>query len=865
MPNGSRGDYSMILERDTELAELRQLLDDLDSSGGRVVLVRGEAGIGKSALITQLIAETQDRAHVLVGACDDLLTPQPLGPIWDIARHDSSVAAPLAQGDRRAVMEILLDLLSRKLRPTVLVLEDTQWVGEATLDVIKFLGRRIARTNGLLILTYRDGVVDADHPLRQVIGELPPQNLIRMHLHRLSAAAIASMIGGKHFDLDEVLALTGGNPLFVTEVVASGIETVPSSVQDSVLARAFKISPAARRVLELVSVVPGEAERSLVEKILHPTHEQYAECVRQGLLRVVNDTVGFAHELQRRAIESSLKMADRRHLNQRVLTVLEGKEDPARLVHHAREAGDIEAIIEFAPMAARAAMAIESNREAVAHFRTLEPYIDRIAPTDQATILDDWAREEFYLDNAASLDLVDRAIQLHRSLGDDRALARTLTFAVRVHKAYLRTEKALAYAAEAVSILESYPPSADLAYALSGHAFIHWLSSEDIAASLDIADRAMSIAETTGDDLAIIHALNTKGNIEHTQGDETAMSLLEESRRRAELAGYQYDEVRALGNMTGMAGDVRDVERAADFAQRARDTAARYEMRTLEADAQAMYAEILQWKGDWTAAEDAASEVLGANPSTETLAWRVLGTLQARRGRSEARAALDRMWSLAETSEQLTVLDPAAAVLAEYLWFSGEDDSAWIERLREVLDMGVRAGLPWPSGAFAFWMWKLGLLETVPRGSADFYGWIIRGDYQIAADFWRERGVPYEEGLALMHGDEAEQIEAIRIFEKLGAAATANRVRRALLDRGVSVPRGRSQSTRDHAAGLTARQAEVLELLVEDLTNTEIADRLFVSYRTVEKHVAAILMKLDVPTRDVAVDAARGRGILAAP
>jgi DNA-binding CsgD family transcriptional regulator len=221
------------------------------------------------------------------------------------------------------------------------------------------------------------------------------------------------------------------------------------------------------------------------------------------------------------------------------------------------------------------------------------------------------------------------------------------------------------------------------------------------------------------------------------------------------------------------------------------------------------------------------------------------------------------MWSLAETSTQLTVLDPAAAVVAEYMWLTDEHDPMWLTRLHEILDVGMRIGFPWPSGALAFWMWKLGHLEKAPEGTADFYGWIIEGDYASAADFWGGKGVPYEQALALMHGDEAEQIEALRIFEQLGAAATANRVRRDLLDKGVKVPRGKSRATRDHAAGLTARQAEVLELLAEGLTNTEIADRLFVSYRTVGNHVAAIFMKLDVPTRDAAVATARDRGILA--
>lgn len=94
-------DIRMILDRDSELAELRQLVDDLGSWGGRVVLVRGEAGIGKSAVITEFIADTEDRVHVLVSACDDLLTPEPLGPMWDsIPPRSDSQDRPVGHGRR---------------------------------------------------------------------------------------------------------------------------------------------------------------------------------------------------------------------------------------------------------------------------------------------------------------------------------------------------------------------------------------------------------------------------------------------------------------------------------------------------------------------------------------------------------------------------------------------------------------------------------------------------------------------------------------------------------------------------------------------------------------------------------------------
>ncbi|MDK1018149.1 MAG: AAA family ATPase [Actinomycetota bacterium] len=855
----------MILERGDELAELGQLLNDLHSSGGRVVLVRGEAGIGKSALVAQFMADVDHRAHVHMGTCDDLLTPQPLGPIWDLARQESSLVQPLSDGHRRAVMESVLDLLSRSLRPTVLVLEDTQWADEATLDLIKYLGRRVARTNGILILTYRDGEVDADHPLRQVIGGLPPQNLVRMSLKELSPDAVASMIDEGPFNLDEVLALTDGNPLFVTEVLASGVGDVPSSVQDSVLARAAKVSPEARRILDLVSVVPGGAERSVVDEILDPTEEQLAECVRQGLLQIDDTTVAFPHDLQRRAVESSLASTHRRQLNQRMLNALGDDAELSLLVHHAREANNVEAIVEFAPRAARAAMAIQSAREAVAHFRILEPCLGRLEISDRAAVLEDWGREESYLDSGASLALLHQAVELRRTLDDDRALARSLVSLARIKRSHLQTFEALDCVVEAVGILESYGPSADLTGALSLQALINWLKYEDVPVALLIADKAMAVAKVTGDEAGVIRALYTKGSILHGGGDKGGMSLVEESLRLAERGGHAEDEVRALMNLAGMSGDDRDVERATDFARRARDTAARSEMLALETLSQGMYSEFLLWKGAWAEAENTSSESVGSTPATATLAWRVMATLQARRGRSEARSALDRMWSPAQAAEVLTAIDPAASALAEYMWLSGDEDPAWRQQLRDVLEMGLHAGRPWPSGAFAFWMWKLGLLKTVPEGTADFYGWIIKGEYKRSAAFWRERGIPYEEGLALMHGDGREQIEAIRIFEDLGATATANKVRRTLMDQGVKVPRGKSQATRDHAAGLTARQAEILDLLAEGLTNTQIADRLFVSHRTVENHVSAVLMKLDVPDRDLAVSAARDQGILSAP
>jgi DNA-binding CsgD family transcriptional regulator/tetratricopeptide (TPR) repeat protein len=856
------GHLKTILEREDELAKLSDLLSESGSSGGRLVLVRGEAGIGKSTLVNRFLADSQERAHTHLGACDDLLTPQPFGPMWDIARDEPSLVQPLTDGNRRAVMEATLDLLMRSLRPTVLVLEDTQWADEATLDLIKFLGRRISRTNGILILTYRDVEVDADHPLRQVIGDLPPGSLVRMPLGQLSADAIASMTDGSAINVDELLALTGGNPLFVAEVLASGADDVPLSVRDAVLARSRKLGPEARNVLDLVSVVPGEIERWLVDEIASPTEDQLAECVRQGLLRTGANTVSFTHDLQRRTIENALSESDRQRHNQQILDLLRESSEPARLVHHAAEAGDIGAIVVFAPRAARAAMGIESTTEAIAHFRTLEPYLDRVELRERAAILNDWAAQEYYADNPETVDLFDRAIACLRIEGDDRLLASTLTFAGRANASHARPVEAMDYAKEAITILEPYGPSSDLAKALSHLAFLEFFYTDRDDAVLPLVDRAISIAEDIGDAETVTNTLNVKAHLIFSRGDAAGMTLMEDSLRSAQKAGDHWGEVRALSNMAGMYGDVRDMSRATDFAHRARETAARYEIRSVEATSMAHLCEFLLWKGDWAGAEDAAAEALRASAHNEQIALRVLGTIQARRGRTEARSAIFAMWSLVHPDEGATIVDTAATAMAEYLWLSDEDNPELARRLKDVLADGISLGTPWPSGAFAFWMWKLGLLDEAPEGTADFYGWIIKGEHEKSVDFWHERGIPYEEGLALMHGDHEAQVNAIRIFEDLGATATANKVRHLLADHGVTVHRGKSRATRDHAAGLTARQDEVLRLLARGLTNTEIADELFVSQRTVENHVSAVLMKLDVPNREAAVESARAQGML---
>lgn len=854
----------MILERTHELARLGQLLGDTGTSGGRVILVRGEAGIGKSSLVAAFQQDCAETAHVLFGSCDDLLTARPYGPFADMARSSPDLADAIKEGQRSAVTEAVFELLSRKLRPTVMIIEDTQWADEATLDLIKVIGRRVQRLNGLLILTYRDEEVDSEHPLRQVFGELPAQAVVRMTLAPLSADAVAELAGGRTIDVDKVLALTGGNPLFVTEVLASESGEVPASVTDAVLARAAKMSPHARELLDFVSVVPTGIELSLVEKVIDLTPELIDEGLRQGLLATDGVKVSFRHDLQRRAIESTLSPIQKQEFNGRIVEALLDTGDAARIAHHAREAGNVPALIEFAPKAAALALALESTTEAIGHFESLAPYLDQFDVETQAQILEDWGRMAFYAESGACVDLLDRSIAMRRAIGDLAALARTLTFAGRVNKTRGMPSQAIAYVSEAVEILSDLPPSPDLVTALSDLAYLKFAYFDADDDVLPAADQAIAVAEEIGDKSGLIDVYSVVSQLRHSRGEhQRGARGMEEALALAQRSNDRWRETGVLAAIASMAADERDLSRAMDYSRRAEETAARYEIRSIEVLCMALRSEYLLWTGDWVAAENLATSFDGISLQNVLLVDRVLATIQVRRGTKEARSAVDRLWAAADATGGISELEPPGALVAEYLWLSGDDPTEFEPRLLRLLDEGLTLGAPWPSGAFAFWMWKLGYLDHAPPGTADFYGWILKGEPHRSAEFWRSRRIPYEEGLALMHGDTDDQLEAVRIFDDLGANATAKRVRRMLSDRGVKAPRGKSKATKNHAAGLTARQAEVLDLLAKNYSNIEIADELFVSTRTVENHVSAVLMKLDVPTRELAVKEAEARGILA--
>ncbi len=210
-----------------------------------------------------------------------------------------------------------------------------------------------------------------------------------------------------------------------------------------------------------------------------------------------------------------------------------------------------------------------------------------------------------------------------------------------------------------------------------------------------------------------------------------------------------------------------------------------------------------------------------------------------------------------------TILLFAAAAAAESMWIHDRPDSDKLARFRQLVERGLESEYPWPAGHLSFWLWMSDGLGEVPPGLPTPYLDLFSGRIESAANFWASRRIPYSRALALWSGDAEQRVEALGLLEGLGASAVAAKLRRTLRSEGVSLPRGKGKATRSNLAGLTARQAEVLHLLAAGLSNAEIGDRLFVSPRTVETHVSAILAKLGCSTRDGAVATARQQGVLA--
>lgn len=881
-----------LLERE---AALRTAFDAIALSRqgrGSTLLVAGEAGVGKSTLIKHLLARLDPSQRVFQGGCEDLFSPRPLGPLRDMAlAHDKSLLEAV-QGavSAEAAFSAFLGVLAGAGPSSVVVFEDMHWADGATLDLVRYLARRIARLPVLLVLSYRDDEVGPVHPLHQVLADLPPWGVERLVLKPLSASAVAELAACAGRPNDGLYAATGGNPFYLTEILASGVvdayHGVPSTVRDAVHTRLSRLSAAQREVLEALCVVPGRVDVWLVNA-LAPDRPAVDACIDRGVLVTQDGSLAFRHELARRAIADGLSPAERRARHARLLETLcappAGVAAPplSRLVHHAAEAGQADRVLELAPRAASEAARLGAHREAALQLGAALRFAAGAGLALLAQLHESWSYEaglSLGID-AQVVDARHRAIALWREVGRIDKVGLNLRWLSRLHWYQGDSVGAERYANEAVATLEPLPPGSELAWAYSVRSQLYMLQDRtDLA--VQWGERAISLARHLDEAEILCHALNNVGTAEMFAGRPGGLAKLEQSLALARQGGFHEQAARVYTNVSEHAVVFKDYARAETWLAEGIEFDRQHDLDAWTHYLVGWLAQLRLEQGRLEEAERIAEEVLATPRLTAVMrlpALTVLAKVHTRRGEADAAELIDAALAIALPTGEVQRIAPLVSARAEAAWLRGDPTAclAALEVLRDLPGAGVNA---WEAGEIATWRRRAGDASLeVPAHTAAPWRLELDGDPRAAAQAWLALGAPNQAALALLAAAQAQGpeaslgplSEALEISEQIGAKLIAARVRALAEERGLQAalpdPKRRPGVRLRQAPrwrGLSGREQQVLGHLAQGLNNAEIAAELGVALRTAEHHVSAVLGKLSASSRSEAVALAREAGLV---
>jgi DNA-binding CsgD family transcriptional regulator len=562
-----------LVGRDTEMARLRALLDDAAAGRAVTALVGGDAGVGKSRLVAEVMTVAEGNGFtVLRGQCAEIGDSVPYLPFADAFRTapprieqvvkarpvlarllpDGGGQAPGSDPSgmaRQQMFGAVLGTLAElaEASPVLLVLEDLHWADATTRHLVTFLARMLRRERVAIVGTYRTDDLYRRHPLGEVVAELGRlPSVAVVELGPLPAAALAEHLsslpnGPSRLStslLGSLVERAEGNAYYAEELLAASAGSrgaLPSGLAALLLARVARVSDAAQQVLRAAAVAGRSANDQLVLSASGLGDAEYEDAVRelvahQLLVPDGPDGYRFRHALLREAVYGDLLPGERTRLHGRYAALLADVPGAAaELAYHSLTSHDVPGALAASVRAGEEAERIGAPAEAHRHYDQALELWDRAANAEK---LADMNRGELGLKSAvaaAASGDVPRAIQLLRHLratalaGEATPEFRTrvgerLAFNLMQSDEPECAAEALRVIGETVEQAPPEPPSTPRARAMATCA-LAWLVSGDDTAAREWAERARAEAARAGADWVIADILVTLGMISGREGN----------------------------------------------------------------------------------------------------------------------------------------------------------------------------------------------------------------------------------------------------------------------------------------------------------------------------------------------------------
>ncbi|MEP7020338.1 MAG: AAA family ATPase [Pseudonocardiales bacterium] len=968
-----------LIGRATELATLLAAVQQASDGASSVVVLDGDAGVGKTRLLSELVNAATERGVLsFIGHCVDLGdAPPPYLPFTEAfgrfaadhpAQAEEQLAAfpaierllprrgPAGRGtedrvDRGELFQSVLGALAlpAKNQPVLLVVEDIHWADQATRDLLGYLFTRVTTERLAIVATFRSDDLHRRHPLRPTLAEwsrLPAVE--RVHLDPLGSDDVRRLIRLLHptpmdeHDLRSIISRADGNAFFAEELVAAAgqvadTQQLPWQLADLLLVRLDRLSDDAREVVRVAAVGGRRVSHEMLEAVLDLSGGSLDAALREAVdAHILQPTPSgrgytFRHALLAEAIYDDLLPGERVRLHASYAAVLAKQEQgsAAEMARHARASHDLPTAYEASVQAGDAAMSVAAPQEAMRHYETALELAPRVAtaPADTAPLV------MALVDAAVAAGRSYRGLRLAREAldalpADTPAASRArILYAFGLAAAAGETDlEAFAATEEALRLVPTDEPSVFTARLAGLHARTSLIVAREVDAER-WALEAVSMARALGNTEVLADAETTLVMLARRVGDPVdAARRLAAVADAARESGDAVAEVRSRYNLGGLHYELGELEQSqiayTEATRRGAEAGRPWAVYAVES--RAMLSLVQYTRGHW---DDAARtvDISDESPPAQALALLAATGMAVRAGRGD-RSALDLLPTLrpwwerdgrmalyaavaalefhqheGNATDALALIDEVVAVLGalwQEPWFLARirlsalgvatlantvtsapesQRGAIVARAHQLTDDGrtsAEKGLPmsrklgvegqaWLARLEAEWLRIRWLADVEPPSEAEHiraweqsveafgYGQVIelaRSRARLAAVLRAAGRGPEAAEQATLARDVARKLRAEPLLAEIRALGLT------------SDPRAAAKGT---AEALTARERDVLALLVEGRTNRQIASQLYISEKTVSVHVSNILAKLKVRSRTEAAAMANRHGLLA--